>query len=55
MRDYRKRQTYQQGDKHMTYYLHSSRNIPCSLGWDENDIKELVREDRNLSVYVRIE
>lgn len=52
MKDYKARRTFQGHEKHMVYYLHSEKNIPCSLGWNSSELAQIVDEDRHLSIYV---
>ena len=52
MKDYKARRTFGGNEKHMVYYLHREKNIPCSLGWNSYELAKIVDEDRHLSIYV---
>lgn len=55
MSDYKHKRTYVDGSKHIVYYLHTPKNIPCSLGWDYNEIKDMAEKGVHLSVCVKRE
>lgn len=52
MKKYRVKRTYKNGDKHIVYYIRTEKNIPCSLGWDKNELEQIIKEKQNLSIFI---
>lgn len=52
MKNYKKRITIGNNEKHIVYYLHTTQNIPISMGWNSSEIAQIIDENRNLSIYV---
>ena len=46
--------TYADGSKHIVYYIQTKNGIPSSFGWDKDELSLFVKEDRDLSMYVKI-
>ena len=55
MKDYKAKRTYANGEKHVVYYIHTDCGAAYSLGWDTEEIAQIVREDSHLSIYVGIQ
>ncbi len=54
MKSQKARRTYADGSKHIVYYEQIKEGIPSSFGWDKDQLSSFVKEDRDLSMYVKI-
>lgn len=55
MKDYKAKRIYANGEKHVVYYIHTDCGTAYSLGWDTEEIAQIVREDSHLSISVGIQ
>ena len=55
MRNYRMKKNYADNTKHIVYYIHTQEDIPCSLGWNVNELREFAMAGRQLSIYVGLD
>lgn len=52
MKDYKAKRLYANGEKHVVYYIHTDCGTAYSLGWDTEEIAQIVRGNSHLSIYV---